>query len=34
MEKRRFFDRPAGLTVAKIIFLTGADAMMLRDFRT
>src|ERR1700688_851943 len=25
MEKRRFFDRPAGLTVAKIILLTGAE---------
>src|SRR5882672_5781116 len=25
MGKRRFFDRPAGLTVAKIILLTGAE---------
>lgn len=25
MENRRFFDRPAGLTVAKIILLTGAE---------
>jgi len=38
MENRRFFDRPAGLTVAKIILLTGAEchdaARMLRGFRT
>src|ERR1035437_5871602 len=25
MEKRRFFDRPAGLTIAEIILLTGAE---------
>jgi hypothetical protein len=34
MGKRRFFDRPSGLTVAKIISLTGAEVSKRADFRT